>query len=124
MQQVNIDLREGFKDAEGRFTFYTAMANASQQEALGKQRHVDIRSFVQADATVRVTMLYLNLFSVIDLGSQTMDDLNGSIVVRKGEAWTNGSVAPQGDRNFANGLQLSCTTGGNPNTTQSVMVTT
>lgn len=128
MPQANIDVREDFKHEEGKFENYTALGTTTQQTQLQKQKHVDLRSFVKGDVTVRVNMLSLSLLSVVALDQKTMSNLNGSVSVRADERWTNQDTSvttgAQADRNNWNGLQMTCVTTENPNTTTSIMVTT
>ena len=118
MPQVEIPIGDDFKNEEGRWPNYDAI-DLNQREQLTKQKHVDLRSFVQTDTTVRINMLYLDLRDMAGLNSRNMNALNGSVAVRKGEQWSAGSVGPQADRNNVNGLSLTCTVAGNPNTTES-----
>lgn len=110
MQLVEIPIKDDFSDREGRFRNYDA-ANRDQREQLYKQKHVDIRGFRQEDLSARIPMLYLDLLTMEILDVRTMSELNGNVVVRRGEQWTQGTVLKETDRNNAHGLNLSCSVG-------------
>ena len=110
MQLVEIPIRDDFTNGEGRFRNYDA-ANRDQREQLIKQKHVDIRSFRQEDISARTQMLYLDLITMEILDELTLAQLNGNVVVRRGEQWTQGTILKETDRNNVHGLQLSCSVG-------------
>jgi len=118
MQLADIPIGEEFEDEQGRFRYYDAVSR-SQQEQLYKQVHADIRCFDNNDVTTLTPMLYLDLLSMNLLDLKQVGALGGSVTVRYGEQWTQGTVGPNVDRNNTSGLEFSCTTG--TNTTQSVL---
>ena len=118
MQQVEIPIRDNFDNAEGRFRNYDAVPR-NQREQLYKQAHVDIRGFRQEDIGARVPMLYIDLLGMSDLDLRDMSELNGTVIVNRGEQWTQGTVQKNSDRNNAYGLTMACVVG--TNTTKSVM---
>lgn len=117
VQTVNIPIREEFKDPLGRFSNYDTYDQA-QRLQLAQQAHVDIRSFVQDDTTLPISMLELDTLTMLDLDGETMGDLEATDIIVQGEHWSAGTVGVQTDRNNVLGLSLSCTTGAN--TTSSV----
>lgn len=108
----NITIRDEFDDRAGRFINYDCYDDAQLQQLL-KQKHADIRSFVQTDIFVPIDLNYLETLGMTDLDSMTMDDIEGSYLFQKGEAWTVGSAGPQSDRNHWNGISLNCSAGTN-----------
>lgn len=110
MQLVDIPIRENFEDNEGRFRNYDA-ASLDQRRQLIKQKHVDIRGFRQEDLAARMPMLYIDLLTMEILDERTMGNLNGSVVVRRGEQWTQGLFYIELDRNNVHGMRLTCPVG-------------
>lgn len=110
MQLVDIPIRENFEDQEGRFRNYDA-ANLDQRQQLVKQKHVDIRGFRQEDISVRMPMLYIDLLTMQILNEQTMLKLNGNVIIRRGEQWTQGTFLIELDRNNVHGMRLACPVG-------------
>lgn len=127
---TKIPIRGEFDDLEGRLQNFDAY-DVAQRVQIRKQKHVNIRSFVQDQVMVPTNMFALDQQTMVVLNTQTMGDLNSkdasgnllfTIAVKPGEAWTNGAVGKQSDRNNWRGLSLTCQ-GGSTTTTESVLRT-
>jgi hypothetical protein len=64
-------------------------------------------------------MLHLNTMTMAELSLATMDDLTQDVILTLPEAWSEGTVATQVDRNNWDGLSLTLAAG--TNTTSSVI---
>jgi hypothetical protein len=117
LTSVNIPLREEFTDANGQWTNYDC--DIAVRDDLLRQKHVDIRSFVNDAISHPVSMLDLDQMVMTSLDINTMTNLEGQVVIRPGEAWSAGVCGPQADRHNWNGISYACTTG--LNTAASVM---
>lgn len=117
---MTVRISEEFDNPQGAFTNYDAY-DVSQRAALAKQRHVDIRSFVQTDLLSEpLTMSDLGVITMTGLDGYTMTGLEtGAAPYYSGEHWaiTAGTgtlvVGPQSDRNHWNGLALTFSVGAN-----------
>lgn len=116
--QADIPIYDEFNNSQGRFINYSTYESADQGKILS-QSHVDIRSFNQAGISIDREMIWFDEEPVTGLDSFTMSQLESSILVQSGEAWTAGTVGVISSMNHWSGLQLACTTG--INTTQSVI---
>jgi hypothetical protein len=122
----NIQITEEFDGATAEFDGYDSIP-LEQRGQLHSQKHVDIRTFNDREVGQRIDMLILGRLTMGSLDlvkmSQITADSNppARIIVRSAEGWSNGTYGRQSDRNNWTGISLSCTTGGNPNITQSVI---
>jgi hypothetical protein len=118
MSHSVVPIQEDFDSQPGVWSNYDAYSTA-QKFALPKQKHVDIRVF-EADAErAPLEMIHMNSMTMDLLNGQTMLDLTGDVIIRSAEAWSEGVIEPQADRNNWNGLTLECTAG--VNVTESVI---
>lgn len=112
MPTVDIPIRDEFDDDQGRLYNYDCYDEA-QRKQLAKQKHVDIRSFVQTDTFVPSNLGRLDQLSMGVLDTMTMSSVGSPVLYQKGEAWTVGTVTPQADRNSWNGISMNCSVGTN-----------
>lgn len=121
-----INITDEFTEPMGQWTNYAAIPT-SQQVALRNQRHVNIRTFSSADRATPVVMLWMDRFQMFDLDGESLgtfsSDGDAKLIVQRDEAWTNGTVKRQTDRNNWNGITVTCdTTTSNLTTTQSIIL--
>lgn len=123
-----IEITDEFLEPNGEWKRgYDAIATV-QEEALRKQKHVDIRSFVPDLPAAAITMYIMDRFSMFsldgnELGAYSHDATPpAKIVIKDNEGWTFGAVGPQKDRNNWNGITIECKAN-QTTTTQSVIMT-
>lgn len=89
------------------------------RENIAKLKHKDIRVLQQGDITIARNLANLNTLTMGDLDLLTMGQLEGTMTLRKGEAWTAGTVASDPTRSNLKILSLTLAAG--LNTTTSVV---
>lgn len=84
---------------------------ATDRANIAKLKHSDIRVMQQADLTNSLPIIDLSTNPINTLNTQTMAQLGGSITVRKGEAWTGGTVAVDATRSNLRILSITLING-------------
>lgn len=107
---VSVELSEDFNSPQGSYANYDAY-DQTLREALQARSHVDIRVFENADVTTPQTVIGLSALLMSFLSTQTMTQLQSSVAIRKGEAWTVGTVAKDAARKNLRVLSLTLSAG-------------
>lgn len=102
---VSIPLSERFDAPSGALTNYEAYDTA-QRTAINAQRHRDIRCFVDESITVASNMFNMDTGTMDYFDGLTMDEIVETIEVYS-ENWSLGTLAPQADRNYWNGISIN-----------------
>jgi len=103
----SVELTDEFTEPYGEFIKYSSI-NVSQQQALGEQKHVDIRSFVPDQPSAVVKMLFMDRLNMFYLDGKSLSTFSeAKIVVVNNEGWTSGTVTQQTDRNMWTGIKVS-----------------
>lgn len=102
-----IQVQEDFDHPRGELNGYDSYSTA-QRFALGRQRHVDIRSFENQDIYIRLQMVHLSTMTMNYLSQFTMNDLSGEVIGIKAEEWTEGDLEIATDHANWRGLVVSC----------------
>jgi hypothetical protein len=90
---VSISLVEEFNSTQGLLENYDAYVD-SERETVRAQKHADIRVIQQSDITTGMTVMQLSTNQMSQLAGQTMTQIQNSVTpLRKGEAWSGGTVA-------------------------------
>ena len=112
-----IPLTEEFNDSRGVIWKNYDAYQQIDRTNMAKLKHVDIRTFNNADETAPLTVLNLSTLSMAYLNTQTMTQLQATTSLGQGEAWS-GATASQlvGDSYVRS---LSITTDGSGNATAS-----
>lgn len=117
-----IDITDEFQEPNGEWENYTSIVPI-QNEALRKQKHVDLRSFVPDKAAAKLSMFFLDSFSMGRLDEGEIELYESTIVTGNVEHWSHGTVAAQSDRNNWNGIKLTCAANTTTTTESVVMIT-
>lgn len=108
---MSIALYDDFANSSGAFLNYDTY-DSGQRSQLANQRHVDIRTFQQASVTSPYTMFDLDPdLPMSFLDTLAMSALEGEYTIIEGEDWTAGTLGPQTDRHYFNGISLACSSG-------------
>lgn len=113
-----IPIQERFEDPEGQWEHY-ATYDTDSNFALYRQKHIDIRDFNPENETIHLSMVEMDQLSMAEYVGKKMSDLEGIVVLYKGEQWSNGELDFQADRNNWKGLTLTLVEG--VNITESVL---
>lgn len=101
----NVTISDQFDHTRGRLALYDTYELPARLH-INDQKHVDIRSFTDPQTLVP-RMLHLDSSAMSTLNAQNMTALEGG-TEGPGEAWTNGVVDRQTDRNNQWALTLTC----------------
>lgn len=107
MKQNNIEISDEFTEPTGEWTNYAAI-NTEQNEALRKQKHVDIRSFENKKLSTPTTMLLMDRLVMAEMDGAEIGSFELALPVVNNEGWSYGEVGPQSDRNNWNGIKVVC----------------
>lgn len=107
---ANNTLGEDFNDPSGRLVNYDSY-DIAQKAQIDKQRHIDIRTFVQDTESVPQPLRNLDTQTIASLDAQPLSTLESYTVIRRNENWSAGAVGVQLDRNDWTGLSLTCPVG-------------
>lgn len=107
---TEIALTEEFNNTRGQYTNYDAYDIASRA-IVRNQKHVDIRVFENGNTSTPQTVVGLSVENNTTLAAQTMSQVQGAQVIKRGEGWTSGTVGKQADRRNLRGISLPLTSG-------------